>query len=139
MINAYNLSPVSLAAGSTLQFSASRGVTNSCRVCNGGWLYYADGSGQFLLTKPGRYKISFSGQLSADVAGAVTLSMTVNGEALGGTSMGATLAAVGDLATVGSEALIVVPCGASLTIGVQNTGDIDTTIVNAGIVITREC
>ncbi len=139
MINAFINIPVDVAVGAIIPFAGSRAVTNASRICNGGWLYHADGSGQFLISRPGIYKVDFSAQVTAAAAGDITLTLNTNGEPLAGTEMGETIAAAEDLATVSATALIVVPCGASQTITVSNTSETEITVNSASLVVTRVC
>lgn len=139
MINAFVNIPVDLAVGAILPFAGARAITNASKVCNGGWLYHADGSGQFQITRPGIYRVDFSAEVTAAAAGDIELTLNTNGEALAGTRMGATLAAADDLANLSTSALIVVPCGASVTITVSNASVGEITVDSASLVITRVC
>ena len=139
MINAFVTIPVDLAVGAILPFAGARAVTNASKVCNGGWLYHADGSGQFQLTRPGIYKVDFSAEVTAAAAGDIELTLNTNGEALAGAQMGETIAAADDLATLSTSALIVVPCGASVTVTIANASATAITVNSASLVITRVC
>lgn len=139
MINAFVNIPVDLAVGAILPFAGARAITNASKVCNGGWLYHADGSGQFQITRPGIYRVDFSAEVTAAAAGDIELTLNTNGEALAGTRMGATLAAADDLANLSTGALVVVPCGASVTITVANASVGEITVDSASLVITRVC
>lgn len=139
MINAFVNIPVDLAVGAILPFAGSRAVTNASKVCNGGWLYHADGSGQFQITRHGIYKVDFSAEVTAAAAGDIELTLNTNGESLAGTRMGATLAAADDLENLSTGALVVVPCGASVTLTVANASATEITVNNASLVITRVC
>lgn len=139
MINAFVNTPVDLAVGAILPFAGARAITNASKVCNGGWLYHADGSGQFQLTRPGIYRVDFSAEVTAAAAGDVEMTINTNGEALAGTRMGATLAAADDLANLATGALVVVPCGASVTVTVANASAAEMTVNSASLVITRVC
>ncbi len=138
MINAFINIPVDIAAGAIVPFAGSRAVTKASCQCNGGWLYHADGSGQFQLTRPGIYRVDFGAQITAAAAGDVTFVINTNGEPLAGTEMGTTLAAAG-LADIGRSALVVVPCGASVNVSVTNTSETEVTVNSASLVITRVC
>lgn len=138
MINAFVNIPVDVAAGAIIPFTGSRAVTKSSCRCNGGWLYHADGSGQFQLTRPGIYRVDFGAQVTAAAAGNVTFTINANGEPLAGSEMGATIAAAG-LADVGRSVLIVVPCCASVNVSVENTSATVVTVNTASLVITRVC
>lgn len=139
MINAFVNIPVELAVGAILPFAGSRAETRGSQVGCGGWLYHADGSGQFLLSRPGIYKVDFSAQVTAAAAGDVEMVLNTNGEALAGSQMGETIAAADDLAMLGMTALVVVPCGASVAVSVTNASETAITVNNASLVITRVC
>lgn len=138
MINAFVNVPVAVAAGASVPFAGTRAQTrNGCR-CNGGWLTHSDGSAQFLISRPGIYMVSVGAQVTSATAGDVaTLALTTNGEALAGTTMAATITAADDVAQLATTALLTVPCGASITVGLTNTGDADVTINAASLVLTR--
>lgn len=138
MINGYVNVPVLVASDGIIPFAGSRAETKNSCACNGGWLYHADGSGQFQLTKPGIYHVAFGAQITADAAGDVTFTINQNGEAIAGSEMGVTLAAAG-LGNISRDLLVVVPCGASVTITVENTSATDVTVNTASIVFVREC
>lgn len=138
MINAFVNTPVLVEPDAIIPFAGSRAVTRASCLCNGGWLYHAEGSGQFQLTKPGIYRVDFSAQITAAAAGDVTFTLNANGEALAGTEMGTTLDAAG-LDQISTTALIVVPCGASINVTVENTSATEVTVNAASFVITRVC
>lgn len=138
MINAYLTTPVEVLAGALVPFASSRARSNGSCVCNGGWLNHSDGSGQFLVTRPGVYLATVGAQVTSDTAGdAATLSLTLNGEAIPGTAMAETITAAGDVAQLATSALIRVPCGASVTVGLANTGTADITVNAASLVLIR--
>jgi hypothetical protein len=138
MINAFVNTPVAVAAGASVPFSGSRAKTRSGCYCNGGWLTHSDGSAQYLISRPGIYMVSVGAQVTSAVAAAVaTLAITTNGEALAGTTMAETITAAGDVAQLATTALLTVPCGASITVALTNTGDDDITVNAASLVLTR--
>lgn len=142
MINAYISTPVAVATNNAIPFEYSRAKTRSGCRCNGGWLHHDDGSALFEISAPGIYKVDFNAQLTAAASGNVTLAMVGNGgEVIPGTQMGESILATG-ITNVGMSALIVVPCGGSLTLAVRNTSDATVnptiTVNSASIVITRE-
>lgn len=138
MINAFVAIPVDVAAGASVPFSGTRAQTRSGCRCNGGWLTHNDGSAQFLIGRPGIYMVSVGAQVTSAVAGDVaTLAITTNGEALAGTTMAETITAAGDVAQLATTALLTVPCGASITVALANTGDADITVNAASLVLTR--
>ena len=78
-------------------------------------------------------------EVTAAAAGDIELTLNTNGEALAGTQMGETIAAADDLATLSTSALIVVPCGASVTVTISNASATAITVNSASLVITRVC
>ena len=138
MINAFVATPILVAAGARVPFAGHRAQTRNASYCNGGWLNHEDGSAQFLISRPGIYMVSVGAQVTSAAAGDVaTLAITTNGEALPGTEMAATITAADDVAQLATTALVTVPCGASITVGLANTGDADITVNAASLVLTR--
>lgn len=138
MINAFVATSILVETGDRVPFAGHRAQTRSSCHCNGGWLTHEDGSTVFLISRPGVYMISVGAQVTSAVAATVaTLALTVNGEELAGTEMASTLTAAGDIAQLATTALLTVPCGASVTVGLANTGDADITINAASLVLTR--
>jgi hypothetical protein len=138
MINAYVTTPVAVAAGANVIFTGSRARTNGSCYCNGGWLTHEDGSGKFLISRPGIYLVGVGAQVTSAVAGTdATLAITANGEALAGTAMAETITAADDVAQLATTALVRVPCGASITVGLANTGADEITINAASLTLIR--
>ena len=138
MINAFVTTPVDVAINTIVPFSGSRAQTRGGCRCNGGWLTHNDGSGQFLISRPGIYLVTASAQVTSDTAATVaTLALTANGEALAGTTMAQTITAAADVGQLATTALLTVPCGASVTVGLANTGDTEITVNEASFVLTR--
>lgn len=138
MINAFVATPVVVAAGANVLFPGSRARTNNSCHCNGGWLTHEDGSGQFLISRPGIYLVGVGAQVTSAVAGTVaTLALTSNGEALAGTTMAETITAADDVAQLATTALVRVPCGASVTVGLANTGADEITVNAASLTVIR--
>lgn len=138
MINAFVTIPTPVAAGANVLFPGSRARTNNSCYCNGGWLTHEDGSGQFLISRPGIYQVSVGAQVTSATAGTVaTLALTTNGEALAGTAMAETITAAGDVAQLATSAMIRVPCGASITVGLSNVGDAEITVNAASLTLIR--
>lgn len=97
-----------------------RGLTNQCRA---------------------RFQISFSGNIAVATGGTVgpiSLAIAISGEAIPGTNMISTPAAVGEFNNVATSTFIDVPRGCCITISVQNTSD-DTAIdvQNANLIVER--
>lgn len=97
-----------------------RGLTNQCRA---------------------RFQISFSGNIAVATGGTVgpiSLAIAISGEAIPGTNMISTPAAVGEFDNVATSTYIDVPRGCCITVSVQNTSD-DTAIdvQNANLIVER--
>ena len=97
-----------------------RGLTNQCRA---------------------RFQISFSGNIAIATGGTVgpiSLAIAISGEAIPGTNMISTPAAVGEFNNVATSTYIDVPRGCCITVSVQNTSD-DTAIdvQNANLIVER--
>ena len=97
-----------------------RGLTNQCRA---------------------RFQISFSGNIAVATGGTVgpiSLAIAISGEAIPGTNMISTPAAVGEFNNVTTSTYIDVPRGCCITVSVQNTSD-DTAIdvQNANLIVER--
>ncbi len=98
-----------------------RGNTNQCRA---------------------RYKVVFGGNIAiptGGAAGAISVAIAVNGEALGSSEAIVTPAAVDEFFNVFSVAFIDVPRGCCLTVSVKNTSAQAIEMQNANIVIDRVC
>lgn len=138
MINAFVTTPVDVAINTIVPFSGSRAQTRGGCRCNGGWLTHNDGSGQFLISRPGIYLVAASAQVTSETAATVaTLALAANGEALAGTAMAETITAAGDVAQLATTALVTVPCGASITVALANTGASEVTVNVASLVLVR--
>lgn len=97
-----------------------RGLTNQCRA---------------------RFQVSFSGNIAVATGGTVgpiSLAIAISGEAIPGTNMISTPAAVGEFNNVATSTYIDVPRGCCITVSVQNTSD-DTAIdvQNANLIVER--
>ena len=88
-----------------------------------------------------RFQISFSGNIAVATGGTVgpiSLAIAISGEAIPGTNMISTPAAVGEFNNVATSTYIDVPRGCCITVSVQNTSD-DTAIdvQNANLIVER--
>ena len=138
MINADLSVPVAVAAGAGVPFASSRARSHGSCACNGGWLNHSDGSGQFLISRPGTYLVTVGAQVTSAVAATdASLALTLNGEPIPGTAMAETITAADDVAQLATSALVRVPCGASVTIGLTNTGADEITVNAASLVLLR--
>lgn len=138
MINAFINVPVDVAAGAIVPFNGHRASTRGSCYCNGGWLNHNDGSGQFLISRPGIYMVGVGAQATSDTAATdASLAITTNGETLAGTVMAGTVTAADDVVQLATSALVVVPCGASITVALANVGAAPVTVNAASLVLTR--
>lgn len=98
------------------------------------------GSGIFTL-KGGRYLVSFGGNIAVptgETVGAISLALALNGEALQGSLMTVTPAAVGEFFNVFSMIYIDVPCNCCYTLSVKNISTIPVDVDDANLVTIRE-
>ena len=90
MIELINTAPQTVPIGQSV-------VYNSTAVKGGCAERHREGSAQIVLTKPGRYLVSFSGNIAVptgETVGEISLALTYDGEVLGGSTMRVTPAAV---------------------------------------------
>jgi hypothetical protein len=96
-----------------------RGITNQCRA---------------------RFKAFFSGNIAIPTGGiveAISIAISVNGEAIASTTMIQTPAAVEEFANVASAVYLDVPAGCCITVSVKNTSEQAIEIQNANLIIER--
>ena len=104
-------------AGSGL--ATLRGITNQCRA---------------------RFRVFFSGNIALPTGGtveAISLAISVNGEALASTTMIQTPAAVEEFANVASAVYLDVPAGCCISVAVRNTSTQAIDVQNANLIIER--
>jgi len=101
------------------------------------------GSAQLTLVKPGRYLVSFAGNIAVPATGGtvgeISLGIALNGEPLTGSIMRATPAAISEYFNVATMHYIDVPCGCCVTITVQNTGASTVDVDNPNLTAVRVC
>ena len=122
-------------------------VFNESPVSGSNCILHREGSG--IITLRGntnqcraRYKVVFGGNIAVPTggaAGAISVAVAVNGEALGSSQAIVTPAAVEEFFNVFSVAFIDVPRGCCLTVSVKNTSAQAIEMQNANIVIDRVC
>lgn len=113
--------------------------------CTRGFIIHRDGSGLFKLRGitaqyRARYRVTFGANLgipTGGTAGAVSLALSVDGEALPSTTMTVTPAAVGEFFNVSRTVNIDVPAGCCGNVSVKNISGQAVDVVNANIVIDR--
>lgn len=108
---------------------------------------HREGSGQITLVQPGRYLVSFTGNIAVPTggtAGEVDLAVAVQGEALSGSTMRATPTVVGAYFNVATQHYVDVPrtcCGGSCcqTVSVINNGTQGVSVQDPNITAVRVC
>ncbi len=96
-----------------------RGMTNQCRA---------------------RYRVMFGGNIAVPTggtAGAISLSISIDGEAVPATQMIETPAAVAEYSNVFAAAYVDVPAGCCSQIAVKNTSTQDISVQNANLIVER--
>lgn len=131
MIDSVNVATQSVAVNAPILFGSTR-IKTGCTV------RHEPGSGRFVLTKPGIYKVTFSGTISAAAATTAILSIMQDGEAIPGATIQVGTGAAPDIES-GSVTTLIRVYGCDSTISVTNLGTDSLNISNANIVITREC
>lgn len=115
-------------------------------VCGNSSIFHRDGSGLVNLRGittsqcRARYKVSFGGNIAIPTGGtveAISLAISINGEAISSTEMISTPAAVEEFNNVFGAIFLDVPRGCCYTISVKNTSDQDIDIQNANLIIER--
>ena len=114
----------------------------TCGNCS---ITHRDGSG--LVTLRGntnqcraRYKMSFGGNIAIPTGGtveAISLTLAIDGEGLGSSTMIVTPAAVEEYFNVFGAMFIDVPKGCCLTVSIQNTSAQSILVQNANLIIER--
>lgn len=137
MIDAVNVATQAVATNAVVLFSSTR-IHTGCSA------RHESGSGRFVLLKPGVYEVEFNANVSIPTGGTVgpiTLSIVQDGEAIAGSRMILTPAAVDELGNVSATVLVrVYEQGCCTTLSVRN--DTPATTINvqdANFVITRHC
>lgn len=120
---------------------------NNAAVKSGCAERWREGSGQVTLTQPGRYLVTFSGNVAVPdggTAGEVSLGIALQGEAMYGSIMRATPAAAAEFFNVSTQHYVDVPrncCGGVCcqTVTIKNTGTAAVSVDNANITAVRVC
>lgn len=121
--------------------------------CQKGYVYHRNGSGITILrgitncpcSRFARYTVTFNGNIALPegaTVGAISVALSVNGEAIATSIAIVTPAAVDDYFNVTSTAIIDVPRGCCFNVGLQNTSVGTTTnptinIQNANLTISK--
>lgn len=159
--------PLSVNSHEIVPFTNTRVRSHRAdRACNCrcGWFVYNEGSGQIELVNDSNqarvFEILFNGNITnvatasatttsgsgssatpaaaaAAPAGALTVAIMLNGEAIGGTEMDYTPATAGVYGNVSANTLVQVPCGASVTVSVANTGTDEIMVSDGNLIALR--
>ena len=117
-------------------------VYNATAARGGGAERHRQGSAQVTLLKPGRYLVSFSGNIAVptgETVGEISLGLTYDGEVLVGSTMRVTPAAVEEYFNVSTQHYVDTYCQCCVNVGVQNTSDIPVLVDNPNITVVRVC
>lgn len=131
MIDSVNVATQSVAVNAPILFGSTR-IKTGCTV------RHEPGSGRFVLTKPGIYKVTFSGTISAAEATTAILNIMQDGEAIAGAQIQTSVAVAPEVVS-GSVTTLIKVYGCDSAVSVTNLGTAALNISNANIVITREC
>ena len=131
MIDAVNVATQVVAVNNPVLFGATR-IKTSCSV------RHEQGSGRFVLTKPGIYKVTFNGTISAAAATTAILNITQDGEAIAGARIEVGTGPAPDIESGSVTTLLRVFCCDS-AVSVTNLGTAALNISNANLVIDRLC
>ncbi len=87
-----------------------------------------------------KYKVTFGANIAVPTggtAGAISLALALNGEAVPATQMIVTPAAVAEFFNVASSIYVEVPAGCCTQLSVKNTSTQDVSVQNANIIVER--
>lgn len=126
-----NSDTLTLEPGASVTFDTTLHSTG-CDVC------HRKNSGLVNLNAGcAKYWVSFTGTVTTTAAGAAQLAILLDGEILPETIMNTTIAAVGDLETVGNGTYVFTNCRGSDTITVRNTGTTTVQVSNPNLIARR--
>ena len=131
MIDAVNVAAQTVAVNSPVLFGSTR-IQTGCTV------RHEEGSGRFILTRPGIYRVTFNSTISAAAATTAILNINQDGEAVAGAQIQVATGVAPDVESGSVTTLVRVYCGDSV-ITVSNNSTATLTISNANIVIDRLC
>ena len=136
MIELINTTVQTVAAGQSVVYNAAA-VRSKC-----GPERHRNGSSFITLKQPGRYLVSFSGNIAVpegETVGEISLGVTQDGEVLGGSLMRVTPAAIEEYFNVSTQHYVDVYCGCCVNVGVLNTSDIPVLVDNPTLTAVRVC
>lgn len=136
MIELINTAAQTVAVGQSVVYN-NIAVRSSC-----GRERHRSGSAFVTLLPPGRYLVTFSGNIAVptgETVGEISLGITQDGEILGGSTMRVTPAAVEEYFNVSTQHYVDTYCNCCVNVGVQNTSTIPILVDNANLTIVRVC
>ena len=136
MIELINTAEQTVEVGQSVVYNAVA-VHSTC-----GRERHREGSAFITLLPPGRYLVTFSGNIAVptgETVGEVSLGITQNGEVLGGSLMRATPAAVEEYFNVSTQHYVDTYCNCCVDVGVRNTSGIPVLVDNPNITVVRVC
>ena len=136
MIELINTAVQTVQPGQSVVYNAAA-VRSSC-----GRERHRDGSAFVTLLPPGRYLVTFSGNIAVptgETVGEISMGITQDGEVLGGSLMRVTPAAVEQYFNVSTQHYVDTYCNCCVNVGVQNTSDIPILVDSPNITIVRVC
>lgn len=140
---------VELTANAAQTVAAGQNVlfTDAPVKCNRGYVIHRAGAGLVTLrgacngcASVARYKVMFVGNISVPTggtAGAISVAISIGGEAVPQTTATATPAAVGDAWNVATATFVDVPRGCCANIAVRNISTQAIDVANANLMIER--
>lgn len=133
MLNVIAKDAQQISVNQNVIFTGTRVKSRRCG-CQSGWLNHIEGSGLFTITNRGNHpmavELQFNANVTAGAAGATSLVLKLNGEAIGGTEMDYTVVTADVYQNVSADTLVPVPAGTSLTVSVGN--------ISAGAVLVKD-
>lgn len=135
MIELINPTPQTVAVGASVVFTQTA-VHGGCAE------RHRPGSTQVTLLKPGRYLVTFSGNVAVPTggtAGEVSLGIARGSEVIPGTIMKATPAAVNQYFNVSAQTYIDVYCNCCENVTIENAGAAAVSVDNPNITAVRVC
>lgn len=136
MIELTNTAVQTVPVGQSVVYN-STAVRSSC-----GKERHREGSSFITLLPPGRYLVTFSGNIAiptGETVGEISLGITQDGETLGGSVMRVTPAAVEQYFNISTQHYVDTYCQCCTSVGVQNTSDIPVLVDNPNIIAVRVC
>lgn len=103
---------------------------------------HRNGSGLITLLKPGRYLVTFSGNIAVpagETVGQISVGIARGGEVIPGTIMRVTPAAVNQYFNVSAQTYVDVYCGCCENVSVENTSAIPINVQDANLTAVRVC